>query len=605
MGETHAAVREIRAAPTDLVDAGDTFRVQPGSIARRYAAVSLLGDRMAAAPGAEALFALARAYLANLPPRPPHPGSRHPRTPRSRLARVPRYAGDRLAGVPWTIQPLPPPDSATRPPGPLRLVHEKARVHTTPAGFPPRIALHGRLVFENAGQTSNEAALRAAGASRTLPSRRKDAPLRSPLVRWLRLRHDALWPREAERIPWAAAAESDTPPRNQSITTQRRMKTRQLDTIDEHDARRRFVRGTVFPCRTTHAMASHRVRRFPQSDCPLPPMSKRLAAAIRVPLLAVLAVALAGCGPDYRLDRNYWLCVELADFDAMDAEAEERAILQLDPVLRARGYVRYRRNISMAGRVIHEWWVAEPKRGNPYNHVDVNHYLDEPRRSDCRLRIAVHADFHQPHGEREWNAFFTLRDRVIPALFPTAPVRIVDHPALATWAWNVPALADRFAPDHPLPPEVRERIDAYESRSAVGRWMERASVELSTTWRRTAGRHLFGAAMYLLFPLNWIAFLAFAAAAWLGRRLVRSPRWRARGLVALAVLALTPVMVPTFVGAVYMPHGFVQVYDFDPRYYFREPVFATAAALATGLLAWWLLRLLRRSRAGRAGSEAR
>ena len=217
----------------------------------------------------------------------------------------------------------------------------------------------------------------------------------------------------------------------------------------------------------------------------------------------------------------------------------------------------------------------------------------------------MHADFHQPHGEREWDAFFALRDRAIPALFPDAPVRIVDHPALATWAWDVPALAARFAPDHPLPPEVRERIDAYESQSAVGRWMERASVELSTTWRRTVGRHLFGAAMYFLFPLNWIAFLAFAAAIWLGRWLVRSPEWRGRGFVALAVLALTPVMVPTFVGAVYMPHGFVQVYDFHPHYYFREPVFATVAALATGSLAWRLLRRLRRSRARRHEQDAR
>ena len=65
MRESHAAVREIRAAPADLVDAGVTFRVQPGSIARRYAAVSLLGDRMAAAPDVETLFTLARAWLAN------------------------------------------------------------------------------------------------------------------------------------------------------------------------------------------------------------------------------------------------------------------------------------------------------------------------------------------------------------------------------------------------------------------------------------------------------------------------------------------------------------------------------------------------------------
>ena len=64
MRENHDVVREIRAAPADLVDAGVTFRVQPGNVARRYAAVSLLGDRMAAAPDTETLFALARAWLA-------------------------------------------------------------------------------------------------------------------------------------------------------------------------------------------------------------------------------------------------------------------------------------------------------------------------------------------------------------------------------------------------------------------------------------------------------------------------------------------------------------------------------------------------------------
>ena len=64
MRENQAVVREIRAAPADLVDAAVTFRVQPGSIARRYAAVSLLGDRMAAAPYPETLYTLARAWLA-------------------------------------------------------------------------------------------------------------------------------------------------------------------------------------------------------------------------------------------------------------------------------------------------------------------------------------------------------------------------------------------------------------------------------------------------------------------------------------------------------------------------------------------------------------
>ena len=336
------------------------------------------------------------------------------------------------------------------------------------------------------------------------------------------------------------------------------------------------------------------------------PLSKRLAALVRVPLFATIAVALGGCSPDYRLDRNIWLCVDLPDIDAMDAEAEEGKILQLDPVLRTQGYAWYQTTTSSNGKVSHYWYIVEPKRGSPYNHVSVHHYRSDPRRFglDCRLRIAVYADFHRPHAELEWSTFFELRNHALPALFPDSPVRTVDHPGLATWAWDVPALAARFAPGDPLPPEVRERIEAYENRSAVGRWLERTGVEMSTTWRRTVGAHLFGAAMYFVFPLNWLAFVVFAVVVAVGRRLIRSPNWRARGFVALAVLVLTPVMVPTLVGAVYMPHGFVQVYDFDPHYYFREPGFATVAALATGLLAWGLMRLRRRSRARRDGAGA-
>ena len=340
-------------------------------------------------------------------------------------------------------------------------------------------------------------------------------------------------------------------------------------------------------------------------------MTKWLAAAVGIQLVAAVAVVgiagLPGCSPDYGLERPTRLCVDLPDVAAMDADAEERRIRQLDPVLRAQGYVWYQTTTSSYGKVRHDWYTAEPKRGRPFNHVAASHYRSDPSRFgvDCRLRIAVYADFRRPHAALEWAAFFALRNRALPASFPDSPIRIVDHPAFATWAWDVPALAARFAPGDPLPTEVRERIETHRNRSAAGRWLERAGVEASATWGRTVGRHLFGAAMYVLFPLNWAAFLVFGVAVAAGRRLVRSADWRVRGFVALAVLMLTPVMVPTFVGAVYMPHAFVQVFDFDPGYYLREPGFATLAASVTGLLAWWFARLVRRSRARGDGSSVR
>lgn len=336
-------------------------------------------------------------------------------------------------------------------------------------------------------------------------------------------------------------------------------------------------------------------------------MSPRFPAIVRAPLIAVLGAALAGCGPNYRLDAPSRLCVELPSVEAMDVGAEETKIRGLDPLLRAEGFVWSSSTTSSYGNTSHDWRLTEPKGGSPDNAIRAIHYKNDPARhgQDCRLRLDFYADRRQPHGEREWRVYFELRDRALPALFPEFAVRVVDHPAFATWAWEVPALAARFAPDDTLPLDVRERIDAYENRSAVGRWLERTGVAMSSIWGRTVGPHLLGASMYFLFPLNWVAFLVFAAVAAVGRRFIRSPEWRARGFVAFAVVALMPVMVPTFVGAVYMPHGFVQVYDFDPHYYFREPGFATVAALITGLLAWWLLRLRRRSRTRRNQREAR
>ena len=74
------------------------------------------------------------------------------------------------------------------------------------------------------------------------------------------------------------------------------------------------------------------------------------------------------------------------------------------------------------------------------------------------------------------------------------------------------------------------------------------------------------------------------------------------GFVALAVVLLMPVKVTTFVGAVYVPHGFVQVYDFDPQYQLRESVLALAAGMVAAVVAWLAVRLVRRRTVGRQPS---
>lgn len=73
-------------------------------------------------------------------------------------------------------------------------------------------------------------------------------------------------------------------------------------------------------------------------------------------------------------------------------------------------------------------------------------------------------------------------------------------------------------------------------------------------------------------------FLLFAAAAAAVGAVARRRTWRTAAVVALAVLLLAPVKVPTLAGTFFMPHGYVQTVDFDPRYYFREPAFTAAAA---------------------------
>ena len=277
----------------------------------------------------------------------------------------------------------------------------------------------------------------------------------------------------------------------------------------------------------------------------------------------------------------------------------------LDEALADLGYMWSNRSTELEDEWSHRWYIAEPKHGSgePRNHVTVIYYGDPARHGEtCEVRVDVYADRWRAHGAFEWRTYYHLRDTVLPTLMPGAEVSVLEHPGLRTRAWDVPSLAARFAEGEALPEEVRERVDAYEKRWAVGRWWERSAAATWTAWERTGGTHVSGAALYFAFPPNWAAFAAFALAVLAGRWLVRSRAWRAAGFVALAVVLLMPVKVPTLVGTVYMPHGFVQAYDFDPNYYVREPVFALTAALFTAVLAWLLLRLVRRSSGGSGGS---
>ena len=297
------------------------------------------------------------------------------------------------------------------------------------------------------------------------------------------------------------------------------------------------------------------------------------------------------------MDKPSRLCVDLSAAHVADPAAWRRTLVAgLDGALADAGYAWSRRESEKEDGWIRRWHLSEPRRGEPYNHVTVRYSRRGGRR--CDLRVDVYADMLQPHGQLEWEAFFLLRDRVLPSLLPRAAVRVLEHPGLWTPAWEVPGLAARFSPGEELPEEVQERVDDYQERSAAGRWWERASAAARAGWDRTGGAHAYGAVLYFLFPPNWAAFAAFALAAVLGRRVVRTHAWRTAGFVALAVVLLTPVKVPTFVGLVYMPHGFVQMYDFDPHYYFREPAFALAAGLCTAALAWLVLRMVRRRSPG-------
>ncbi len=83
-------------------------------------------------------------------------------------------------------------------------------------------------------------------------------------------------------------------------------------------------------------------------------------------------------------------------------------------------------------------------------------YMEASRRDpeSCQLWLDVYADGRR-QGELDWRAFFPLRNRTLPALLPGVTVRVVTHPAIGARPWDVPALAARFAPEEPLPEEIR------------------------------------------------------------------------------------------------------------------------------------------------------
>lgn len=320
-------------------------------------------------------------------------------------------------------------------------------------------------------------------------------------------------------------------------------------------------------------------------------MQRRLGK-VRCLAACCLCAALVGCAPNSGVYKPSRLCVDLPAEYVRDDAWERALIARLGTALGDIGYTWSRRSTDKEDGWRHVWYLAKPRRGEPYNHVTViysNRYGQV-----CDVRLDVYPDMWQPQGEREWRTFFRLRDHILPTLMPGAAVGVQEHPGLRTSAWNVRDLAARFAPGEAMPVEVGERVGAYEERLAVGRWWEQASAAAWIGWKQTGGAHVYGVGMYFVYPPNWVAFVVFTLSVVVGRKVVRSRVWRTVGIVTVAIVLLMPVKVPTFVGWVYMPHGFVQAYDFDPSYYAREPVFTLGAALCTGVLAWLLTRLVRR-----------
>lgn len=309
----------------------------------------------------------------------------------------------------------------------------------------------------------------------------------------------------------------------------------------------------------------------------------------------MLAVALAGCAPGYRLEDPSRFCVVLPAGVRLDADARKQVIASLDEALGGAGYRWSEPGIERGEKWTQFWRLEERKAGGnaSRNSVGVVYMPSRPTHAEeCHLRVDVYADVGRPQGEREWRTFFLLRNDVLPALLPGSTVRTIDHPAFGTWPWDLSALAARFADGEELPKEIVTRIDAHERRSAIGRWLERTGAEMSTTWKQTVGPYMFGMAMYLLFPVHWIVFLLFAAAA-SATGVVRNRVFRTTAIVALGVVMLTPIKVPTLAGGIFVPQASFIVTDFHVGHYLRDPLFAMVAWLSTGVAVWLLLRLVR------------
>lgn len=317
--------------------------------------------------------------------------------------------------------------------------------------------------------------------------------------------------------------------------------------------------------------------------------------------LAGLVVA-AGCAFLHRWESSR-LCVELPQGLVLEASARADTVGKLDGILADAGYGWSEPSETQGETWRHSWQIQEwsPGGSEPRNSVWMERETNASEHGqECHLRVDIYADPGWPQGELEWQTFYLLRDQAIPAVLPQSTTHVVIHPALGTHAWALPALVERFAPNEALPKETQERIDAYRSRSAIGRWWERSDADMSRIWQRSLSGPVFAAASYFLFPFNWVVFALFGVIAVVGRCLARSRGLRTAGFVALSVALLTPVKAPTMWGLFLIPQGFFLVTDFRFGYYVEEAVFVLAASAVTGVLARMAL-WLPRSRGRRAG----
>ena len=290
----------------------------------------------------------------------------------------------------------------------------------------------------------------------------------------------------------------------------------------------------------------------------------------------------------------------------------DRVTAGLDAALSEAGYDWSRDSAGEEGGRSQRWYISVPRNGTDGSGFQavVFHFGDGPRTAaGCDVEVDL-LGTQRIRAQAAWRSFFLLRDGILPEAMPGARVHNIEHPGLSGRAWDVRGLAARFAPGEALPRQVRERVEAHEGRLAFVQWIERAAWAASTTWKswmaeppwEEPGDALYGPSQYFLFPKSWIAFAAFAVVVVAGVRFWSRPgRWWTVGFVALVIVLLMPVKVPTWAGWVYVPHGYVQVFDFDPRYYFREAPFVLVAALGTGVVGWLLRRLLCRVLPARHG----